>query len=264
MFHMTQFRPAMDYDLKRFDLNLIYATVKGSKVKGVFITGTDTSVGKTVVCGLLAGFLRKSGVNAVTQKWVQTGEGGRYSDLAIHRRLMGLPETVPEDLLEDLCPYRFVHPSSPHLAAKREGRVVDPEVIAAAYRRLESAHDIVLVEGSGGLLVPLTKETSSCDLAARLGLSVLIVVGNRLGCINHALLTVETVRGRGIPLEGLIFNRISADGNPEELLADNIRIVGEITGAPVFGEVPFLADIAALAEMFFPVGKAFLEKIRSA
>ena len=234
-------------------------------MKGVFVTGTDTSVGKTVVCGLLAGFLRKNGINAITQKWVQTGEDGRYADLGMHRRLMGLPETVSKDVLEDLCPYRFVYPSSPRLAAEREGRAVDPAVIEAAYRRLESAHDIVLVEGSGGILVPLAKGLSICDLVARLELSVLIVIGNRLGCVNHALLAVEAISSRDIPIEGLIFNRIDEgeSRSPEELLADNIQVVEEITGISVLGEVPFLADPVNGADKFFPVGKAFFERWKS-
>ena len=230
-------------------------------MKGVFITGTDTHVGKTMVCGLLAGFLRARGVNAVTQKWVQTGNGGRPADLAMHRRLMGLPEDVPEELLEDLCPYRLSYPASPHLAAEREGVVVDPSRIEAAYRRLEASHDIVLVEGVGGFLVPLTKETLVCDVVARLGTPVLVVVANRLGCVNHALLTVESIRRRGNPLAGLIFNRVPGGGRwaPEELLCDNVRIVEEISGAPVLWEVPFLAHPAEGAEAFFPVGRAFLD-----
>lgn len=231
-------------------------------MSGVFITGTDSSVGKTMVCGLLAGFLRMSGMDVITQKWVQTGTAGWPSDLAMHRRLMGLPEAVPEGVLEDLCPYRFSYPSSPHLAAEREGRIIDPGVIEKAYRRLEAAHELVLVEGAGGILVPLAKGMLICDLVSRIGLSVLIVVENRLGCINHALLTVEAVRRRDIPLEGLIFNRVPGGGSwsPEELLADNIRVVEEITGGPVLGEVPFLANPILGAEAFFPLGKAFLDR----
>jgi dethiobiotin synthetase len=234
-------------------------------MKGFFITGTDTHVGKTMVCGLLAGFLRARGVNAVTQKWVQTGTAGWPADLAMHRRLMGLPEDVPEDVLEDLCPYRLAYPASPHLAAEREGVAVDPSRLEAAYRRLEASHDIVLVEGVGGFMVPLTKSFLVCDLVARLGLSVLVVVGNRLGCVNHALLTVEAIRRREIPLAGLIFNRVPGGSgwSPEELLADNVGIVEEISGAPVLGEVPFLANPVTGAEAFFPVGRAFLDRWRA-
>lgn len=231
-------------------------------MKGFFITGTDTHVGKTMICGLLAGFLRARGVNVVTQKWVQTGTSGWPADLATHRRLMGLPEDVPEGLLADLCPFRFSFPSSPHLAAEREGAIVDPARIEASYRRLEASHDIVLVEGVGGFLVPLAKDLLVCDLVARLGLPVLVVVGNRLGCVNHALLTVEAIRRREIPLAGLIFNRVPGGSrwSPEELLSDNLRIVEEISGAPVLGEVPFLGNPALGGEAFFPVGRAFLDR----
>jgi dethiobiotin synthetase len=233
-------------------------------VKGIFITGTDTGVGKTVVCGLLAGFLRGRGVRVVTQKWVQTGTAGEPSDLAAHRRLMGLPGSVAEEALADLCPYRFSYPASPRLAAAREGRRIEASVIEAAFRRLAASHDAVLVEGAGGILVPLAEGVLTADLVVRLGLSALVVVGNRLGCVNHALLTVEAIRRRGVPLAGLVFNRPPGEGGgaPEELLTDNVRVVEEISKAPVLGEVPFLADPAAGAEAFVPVGRAFLERWR--
>jgi len=234
-------------------------------MKGIFITGTDTNVGKTMVCGLLANFLRGRDMRVATQKWVQTGTSGWPADIATHRRHMGLPENVPEERLEDLCPYRFSYPSSPHLAAEKEGRSIDASVIEAAYRRLEAEHDAVLVEGTGGFLVPLSREALICDLVARLGLPVLVVAGNRLGCVNHALLTVEAVRRRNIPLAGLIFNRVPGGDawSPEELLEDNIRIVGEISKAPVLGEVPFLASLSSGARSFDPVGQAFLDRWRS-
>ncbi|MEW6719837.1 MAG: dethiobiotin synthase [Thermodesulfobacteriota bacterium] len=235
-------------------------------MKGIFVTGTDTNVGKTMVCGLLAAFLRERGMNAVTQKWVQTGTQGWPADLAMHRRLMKLPQDIPEDMLGDLCPYRFSYPASPHLAAEREGKRIDVSVIEAAYRRLERSHDAVVVEGVGGFLVPLSQEMLLGDLVARLGLPVLIVVGNRLGAINLALLTVEAVRRREIPLAGLVFNRPpgGVDWCPEELLADNIRVIAEIAKAPVLGEVPFLSRPDADAEAFEPVGQAFLERWRTA
>ncbi len=110
--------------------------------------------------------------------------------------------------------------------------------------------------------MPLTKKALVCDLAARLKLSVLVVVGNRLGCVNHALLTVEAIRRREVPLAGLIFNRVPGGSrwSPEELLSDNVRIVEEISGAPVLGEVPVLENPAAGGEAFFHVGRAFLDR----
>lgn len=242
-------------------------------MKGVFVTGTDTGVGKTVVCGLLARFLRSQGVRAATQKWVQTGAADGPSDLLVHRRLMGLQDDVPDADLRDLCPYRFAFPASPHLSAAREGAVVEADVIAAAYRRLAAGHDAVLAEGSGGILVPLSPRLLTADLVARLGMSALVVVGNRLGCLNHALLTVEAIRLRGIPLIGLIFNRLydghdapgAATGKeaPDPVVAaDNVRAAGEMGMVPVLGELPFLPDPATGAEAFAPVGRAFLSRWR--
>jgi dethiobiotin synthetase len=233
-------------------------------VNGVFVTGTGTGVGKTVVCGLLAGFLRARGVRVTTQKWVETGVMDGPSDIDIHLRLMGDPGSSEEPPPADRCPYRFSLPASPHLAAGRENRRVDPAVIEAAYRRLAETHDAVLVEGAGGFLVPLSEELLTGDLVARIGLPVLVVAGNRLGCVNDLLLTVEAVRRRGIPLLGLVFNRLPDEGGgtPAEALADNPRIVAEITQAPVLGEVPLLSDPARGMEAFAPVGRAFLERWR--
>jgi dethiobiotin synthetase len=233
-------------------------------VKGVFVTGTGTGAGKTVVCGLLAGFLRTRGMRVTTQKWVETGVSGGPSDIDVHRRLMGDPGSVPEPPLADRYPYRFSLPASPHLAAAREGRRVDPAVIEAAYRRLVETHDAVLVEGAGGFLVPLSEELLTGDLVARIGLPVLVVVGNRLGCVNDVLLTVEAVRRRGVPLLGIVFNRLpgEGDGTRAEVLDDNPRIVAAITRTPVLGEIPFLSDPARGAEAFAPVGRAFLERWR--
>lgn len=234
-------------------------------MSGIFVTGTDTGVGKTVVCGLLAGFLRGRGVRAVTQKWVQTGCAGEPEDLAVHWRLAGLSGPPVVDRPSDLCPYRFRLPASPRLAASREGRTVEASVIEESYRRLAARHDLVIVEGSGGFLVPLAEGVTTGDLVGRMGLPVLVVVGNRLGCVNLALLTVEAVRRRGIPLLGLIGNRTAdSAGTAEEVLADNPRAVAEAAGAPVLGELPFLPDPARGAEAFAPIGEAFLSRWRPA
>jgi dethiobiotin synthetase len=234
-------------------------------VKGVFVTGTGTGVGKTTVCGLLAGFLRARGMRVTTQKWVETGVTDGPTDIDVHRRLMGDSDPGAAPLLADRCPYRFTLPASPHLAAAHEGRRVDPAVIEAAYRRLAETHDAVLVEGAGGFLVPLSEELLTGDLVARIGLPVVVVAANRLGCVNDALLTVEAVRRRGIPLIGLVFNRLPGEGGgtAADVLADNPRIVAEITLAPVLGEIPLLSDPARGAEAFAPVGRAFLERWRA-
>jgi dethiobiotin synthetase len=234
-------------------------------VNGIFVTGTDTGVGKTVVCGLLAGFLRGRGVRVVTQKWVQTGCSGEPEDLAAHWRLSGLSGPPAGERIADLCPYRFRLPASPRLAAAREGRIVEASVIEASLRRLAARHDLVVVEGTGGFLVPLAEGVQTGDLVARTGLPVLVVVGNRLGCVNLALLTVEAVRRRDVPLLGMVFNRTAeAAGTSAEVLSDNPRAVAETAGAPVLGELPFLPDVGRGAEAFAPIGEAFLSRWRPA
>jgi dethiobiotin synthetase len=234
-------------------------------VKGVFVTGTGTGVGKSVVCGLLAGFLRARGMRVTTQKWVETGVTGGPTDIDVHQRLMGDSGPALEPSPADRSPYRFSLPASPHLAAAQEGRRVDPAVIEAAYLRLAETHDAVLVEGAGGILVPLSEDLLTVDLVARIGLPVLLVSENRLGCVNDSLLAVEAVRRRGIVLVGLVFNRLPGGegGSRPEVLADNPRIVAKITGVPVLGELSVLSDPSRGAEEFAPVGRAFLERWRS-
>lgn len=229
-------------------------------MSGLFITGTDTDAGKTLVCGYLAGFLRAQGVRVVTQKWVQTGCADGLDDLQLHRAISGL--AVDPELAHLQAPYRFALAASPHLAAAAEGATIDPAVIAQAYLQLAARFELVLAEGAGGALVPLTEELLTVNLAAQLGLPALLVVRNGLGCINHALLTIEALRQRNIPLLGVIFTRVTASGDPR-ILDDNIRIIGALAGVQVFGELPYLADPLAGAAAFAPIGHAFLDVLMS-
>ncbi len=213
--------------------------MQGAQMKGVLITGTDTGAGKTIVCGHLAAYLRKEGLNVITQKWVQTGCEGFSGDVSVHMRIAGLDVDEHSELHLLLCPYTFSFPASPHLAARREGVRVDPERIKSAYRELCGKYELVLVEGIGGLNVPITEDLLLADLAADLKLSAVVVVANRLGCINHSLLTVEALRARNIPILGLIFNRTDNTGD-KEILDDNPRIVESITGIKLLGELPYM------------------------
>lgn len=228
-------------------------------MSGLFLTGTDTGVGKTVITGYLAAYLRVAGLRVVTQKWVQTGCDEEPTDLQMHAALGGEP--AEEDASSLRCPYRFKFPASPHLAAALEGRAVDPERIRSAYRQLEEQCDLVLVEGVGGVDVPLTEHLLLADLVAELGLPALVVVANRLGCINHSLLTVEALRARGIAVVGLVFDRLSPDGEPE-VLRDNPGIVSAFSGVPVLGQMPRLNEIRNGAEEFRPIGDALMERWR--
>ena len=228
-------------------------------MKGIFIAGTDTGVGKTVICGCLAGYLRRQGVNVVTQKWAQTGSQCPSDDLVMHQRLGGL-EDAPE-LARLQNPYCFPLPASPHLAARMAGAVIEPGVIEDAYRQLARRFDLVLVEGVGGVMVPLREDLLTVDLVARLGLAALVVAQNRLGGINHALLTIEALQNRQIPVFGLVFNRMCR-GEDERILRDNVEIIPTLSGVCSLGEMPHLPDPLQGAEEFEPIGREVLRRWR--
>lgn len=200
-------------------------------MKAIFITGTDTGVGKTVITGLLGRYLLDKGYNVITQKWIQTGSRGFPKDIDLHLRLMGKKRRDIKDYLSFVCPYTFRFASSPHLAANLERRKISAERIKKSFRFLQKRHDFVIVEGIGGALVPFNKKRLVIDIAKELKLPVLIVAENKLGAINHTLLTVEAIGKRGIKILGIIFNNKCKKAN-KKILKDNIRIITKLTGKP--------------------------------
>lgn len=178
-----------------------------------FVSGIDTDAGKTVAAGWLARRRMDAGLAVATVKPVQTGAEGFSPDLAVHRRLMGIGR-LPEDLFGDTHPQTFRYPASPHLAASLEGRTVDVEACTRAVYRVAAAYDLTLVEGAGGLMVPLAKELLAIDWAAREGWPVVFVASGKLGAINHALLSFEAMASRGMTLAVLIWNEGAAGLDP--------------------------------------------------
>ncbi len=175
------------------------------KGKIVFVTGTDTGVGKSVVTGVLARDMRKGGIDAITVKLVQTGNDGFSEDIELHRKLMGGVE-FEEDRLGLTAPQIFKFPSSALLAAQLEGREVDVGRIVASVEECARRREVVLVEGAGGLFVPLTDDLAAIDLVQREGWPVVLVCNGRLGSINHTLLSIDALRSRSIPLERVVYN----------------------------------------------------------
>jgi len=233
---------------------------KGACMKrSLFITGTDTGVGKTVVTGMLGRFLAENGVKVVTQKWVQTGCSLGVDDIDAHIKIMGLGRGDIGNYRSDMEPYSLKFPASPHLAASLENKNIDATRIERSFWRLEKDFEVVLVEGAGGFLVPINDRETMADIVERFGLSVLIVAGNRLGAINQTLLTVEAVKARGLKVEGIVFNRLSQDGD-ELVLKDNMRIVGTLTGEKVLGEITYNRDEAARYEQFRSIGDCLFRK----
>jgi dethiobiotin synthetase len=204
--------------------------------RGLFITGTDTGVGKTVIACGLARALRQRRVEIGVMKPCETGVGPKGpEDAAALRAAAGV-----EDTIEEICPQSFALPAAPSVAAQVEGRVVDLERIRVASKALAARHDFLLVEGAGGWLVPIAPGFSMADLAAELGFPVLVVARASLGTINHTLLTLESIERRGLPLAGVVVN------HPGGILsgpdARNLHALREALGPKLIAEVPPLAD----------------------
>ena len=197
-----------------------------------FVTGTDTEVGKTfATCALLLA-LRRRGIQAVGMKPVAAGvdADGRNDD--VERLIAASAITAPRELVN---PYLFAPAIAPHIAAEEVGRSIELAHIADALNRLRPLTDAVLVEGVGGFCVPLGRETDTADLAQELGLPVILVVGLRLGCINHALLTCQAIAARGLTLAGWIANRIDPAMSRWE---ENLSALRERISAPLLGVIP--------------------------
>lgn len=170
------------------------------------ISGIDTDVGKTVATAHYAKELTAQGISVITQKMVQTGNTGIAQDILTHRKLQGIPLTE-HDLNGTTAPYVFPYPCSPHMAAERESTVINPNRIRQATATLLQHYDTVLLEGAGGLMVPLTRDTTILDYAARHRYPIVLVTSGKLGSINHTLLSIHAVAQRNLPLHRIIYNR---------------------------------------------------------
>jgi dethiobiotin synthetase len=203
-----------------------------------FVTGTDTGVGKTLVATALLRALVAGGARAVGMKPVATG----ISPGATFNPDVGalIAAGNVEASLADVNPFSFAPAIAPHLAAARSGVTIDLGKIAAAYDRLSARADVVIVEGAGGVLVPLSATADMLDVAAQLRLRVVLVVGIRLGCLNHALLSAHAVSARGIVLAGWIANRIDPTMDAAD---DNISALAARLPAPLVADIGWCTGI---------------------
>lgn len=223
--------------------------IQGVKLKNkYFITGIDTSIGKSVATGVLAREWNAAGSSIITQKLVQTGCSGISEDILTHRRIMGV-ELLPEDLDGTTCPLVFRYPASPHLAAAMESREVDIALVEQCTERLLQKYSTVLIEGAGGVHVPLKKGVSTIDYICENSLPVIAVTSPRLGSLNHTILTLEALASRGIELSMLIYNLYPdtseiITGDTRNYLLDYLRanhpqaIFAEINEKSEFKQLP--------------------------
>lgn len=171
----------------------------------IFISGIDTDAGKSYATGVIARRLARNGRKVITQKFIQTGNTGFSEDIALHRAIMGTGELdVDREMIT--APVIFTYPASAQLAARMDGREIDLEVIDRATARLSEEYDTILIEGAGGLMVPVTDTYSTIDYIASRKLPVMLVTNGHLGSINHTLLSLEAIRNRSIELKALVYN----------------------------------------------------------
>lgn len=187
----------------------------------IFISGIDTGIGKTVVTALLAHYLQSTGESVITQKIVQTGGTGISEDILFHRKIMQC-ETTPEDIAGITCPYVFDFPASPHLSAKLENRHINMLDIDTSTISLQNKYKYVLIEGVGGLCVPLTSDFTLLDYLSRKDYSILLVTSSKLGSINHTLLSLEAARHKNLNIAGLIYKHLPNE--TIEIAVDTVNV----------------------------------------
>ena len=206
--------------------------------KALFITGTDTGVGKTWTAGGLAGALKRRGRRVGNMKPAESGcpeEGGKTlpRDARFVKEMAGCKSP-----LDAICPYRFREPVAPFVAAGREGRRIDPERIVSAFAGIRAAHDVTLIEGVGGFLVPIAEGFRVSDLAVRLGAPILVVGRLGLGTLNHTLLTLEAAARRDLRVLGVV---LSAAAPPSTVSEEtNPDVLTTLTDVPLLGVLPHL------------------------
>jgi dethiobiotin synthetase len=208
-------------------------------MRGLFVTGTDTGVGKTEVASALVAGWRARGLDVGVMKPAQSGvEDGEPTDADRLRDAAG-----GADPMALVCPYSLRAPLAPAVAARLEGVEISLAHLVDCAGELARRHQALVVEGAGGLLVPLTDSHTYADLAVALGLPVLLVARAGLGTVNHAALTCEALRARGLAVAGVVLNRATAAADPSE--PHNAGEIERLTGVRVIASLPFEPDPAA-------------------
>ncbi len=211
-------------------------------MNGVFITGTDTGVGKTLCAAGILEAYRQQGFSTIAMKPVasgceQTDEGLRNEDA-----LLLMQHMSEQANYDEINPYAFLPPMAPHLAAARNDLVINSGALVEQAHALASRADRIVIEGAGGWLAPLNEQQTFADLAVQFKLPVVLVVGIRLGCLNHALLTVENIQHRGVNMAGWIAN-IGLENTSDCLdIGENIATLESRISAPLLGKIPYLND----------------------
>lgn len=209
-----------------------------NKSSGFFITGTDTEVGKTLVSGALILKLREQKINAIGFKPVVAGTYKDKNGITLNEDLETLRIASNLDHQElSLCPYVLDQPAAPHLVATQQGLKLEMSVMINAFQNIQKHADCVVVEGAGGLLIPLNKDEDLAGFAKKIDFPIILVVGMKLGCLNHALLTYEAIKARNLQIAGWIANSLTEE---MPLLQKNLQTLQARIEAPFLGLIPTL------------------------
>ena len=223
-----------------------------SSVKAYFITGTDTGVGKTSITAGLAGSMRKIGVDVGVMKPISTGypQKSGFKSYDVAKLVEAISIKDPEDLIN---PVFLALPTSPYDATKLLGSTVDMPFIFEQFKKLLSMHEILLVEGIGGIMSPITKNFFVADLIKGMGIESIIVTRASIGTLNHTVMTCKMCKDYGIKIRGLVINNFDEKGTPAEKNAP--ATLYELTGVPILGTIPFIKDLNNVETIVEQVGK---------
>jgi dethiobiotin synthetase len=221
-------------------------------LRGIFVTGTDTGAGKSVVAAAVCATLAAAGERVAAFKPVLTGLDEPAGEWPLDHELLALA-TGSGQSADEVAPYRFGPPVSPHFAAELAGAALDPARLVAAAGEAAGGAEVLVCEGVGGLMVPLTRDYLVRDLAVELGLPLGVVARTGLGTINHTLLTIEAARAAGLEVAGVVMTPWPAD--PEPIERSNRETVERLSGVPVSGLAPTRPSALAEAGAALPLGR---------
>ncbi len=228
---------------------------KEIKNKSYFITATDTDAGKTVVTALALNYLLSCKKSVISQKWVQTGNVEFSQDLEFHKKFADLNFT--KSLNKHVSPYIFEFAGSPHFAAKLENSVIKKSKIIESFKFLQKKFEHVIVEGSGGVLTPYDEKKFLIDIARELDLPVILVVANKLGSINHTLLSLEYLTQKKMNVKGIIFN--NSKNCDVKILENNIKTVKNFAkNITILGQIPYSKNKKVLIKSFEEIGEKLI------
>ncbi len=207
-------------------------------MSGFFFTGTDTGVGKTLIAGAVAKALALQGKRVGVMKPFESGCRRAGKSLIPEDALFLRTMAGSRDNVTLICPYALERPLAPAIAATKQHIRIDLQKITAAFQRLSARHEVMLVEGAGGIMVPITKTHLLIDVVRLLNLPLIVVARTTLGTINHTILTVREATRAGIPVRGIILNSVSPE--PDESEETNPALIANFTGTPILGKMPHI------------------------